>query len=113
MHDCRIVGGTEAVVCRRIKWPNGREGGRVAFVADLTKRKVDDCPILQAPDLWQDRSYEYTWSEWYTGDTLKLRLTTDSSGTAFGFVEWTAWRREQGHEFVHAAMQSCFLLPPS
>ncbi len=26
------------------------------------------------------------WTEWYTGDTLKVKLVTDSSGTANGFI---------------------------
>lgn len=26
------------------------------------------------------------WTEWYTGDTLKVKLVTDSSGTANGLI---------------------------
>lgn len=31
-------------------------------------------------------NYQDLWTEWYTGDTLKVKLVTDSSGTANGFI---------------------------
>ena len=31
-------------------------------------------------------NYEDVWTEWYTGDTLKVKLKTNSQGTAFGFI---------------------------
>jgi hypothetical protein len=31
-------------------------------------------------------NYQDFWTEWYTGDTLKVKLVTDSSGTANGLI---------------------------
>ena len=31
-------------------------------------------------------TYEDKWTEWYTGDTLKVKLKTSNEGTAFGFI---------------------------
>ena len=38
---------------------------------------------LMTYSYWQ--SSKDFWTEWYTGDTLKVKLITDSSGTAYGF----------------------------
>jgi len=35
---------------------------------------------------WEDTLKEDYWTEWYTGNTLKLELKTDRSGTAYGFL---------------------------
>ena len=35
---------------------------------------------------WAPLSEADMWTEWFTGDTLKIKLETDGSGTAFGFI---------------------------
>ena len=35
---------------------------------------------------WHYTTKEDIWTEWYTGDTLKIKLYTDSGTTAFGFI---------------------------
>ena len=35
---------------------------------------------------WRSVAEEDIWTQWYTGDTLKVKLYTDSGTTAFGFI---------------------------
>ncbi|NLN44765.1 MAG: CUB domain-containing protein [Methanosarcina sp.] len=47
--------------------------------------KYDRVLAIYGDGMWGVNSHDF-WTEWYTGDTLKVKLVTDSSGTANGFI---------------------------
>ena len=53
------------------------------YVKILDKDKKE---LTTYGDYYHDVSLEDVWTEWYTGDTLKVKLKTNSSGTAYGFL---------------------------
>ena len=59
------------------------ELGRRDYVRILDK---DKNALTSYGDYYHDKSLEDVWTEWFTGDTLKVKLETDGSGTAFGFI---------------------------
>ncbi len=70
------------------------ESGVSEIRLHFTKRELEYPDELKVLDKDGNRLETYTyhdnredvWSEWYTGDTLKLELETDSSETAYGFA---------------------------
>ena len=66
----------------RLELPRGARDDKVIIM------DKDDNELVTYTPQWDnvDLILENTWTEWFTEDTLKIRLRTDGSGTAFGFL---------------------------
>ncbi|NLN44185.1 MAG: hypothetical protein GX152_08480, partial [Methanosarcina sp.] len=75
------------------KWPDISEPGATEIRLHFESLSLANSDILVFYDKYDNKlvTYEYGqsskdfWTEWYTGDTLKVKLVTDNSGTAYGF----------------------------
>ncbi len=75
------------------KWPDISKPGATQIRIHFENLDLADSDILVIYDKYDNKlvTYDYWqsskdfWTEWYTGDTLKVKLITDNSGTAYGF----------------------------